>query len=273
MNKLFIFFISVILFASCRSVRKIQAPPVIIAVDTTSNDTNVYIAPKEDTAEIIRQNYEQIQKNKIEVTTFSAKIDLNYRDPEGKKIDANANLRMYKDSVIWISLTGALGIEGARAYITADSVKLINKQDKIYSAYSVAYLKELTDLPLDMSSLQELLLGNPIFFDGNISSFSRTSNNITLVSYGKFFLNLFTIKDDDKQIVSIRLDDKDAKRSRSSLLTYDGYENKKGVLFSTKRKIEITESKKLDIELDFKQYNFNETLSFPFNIPKNYKRN
>jgi len=42
--------------------------------------------------------------------------------------------------------------------------------------------------------------------------------------------------------------------------------------FSTYRKIAVSEKAKLDIELQFKQFDFNAALSFPFNIPKNYKR-
>jgi hypothetical protein len=56
-------------------------------------------------------------------------------------------------------------------------------------------------------------------------------------------------------------------------LTYSGYENKKGVFFSTNRKITVAEKSKLDVKLDFKQYEFNETLSFPFAVPKNYTAN
>jgi hypothetical protein len=65
----------------------------------------------------------------------------------------------------------------------------------------------------------------------------------------------------------------DELRNRTCYLTYDDYENKKGTNFSTKRTISVSEKGKLDIKLDFKQYGFNETLSFPFNIPKNYKQN
>ena len=56
---------------------------------------------------------------------------------------------MYKDSIIWISVTAIFATEGIRAYITKDSVKLLNKQDKIYTARSVSYLQEITALPLD----------------------------------------------------------------------------------------------------------------------------
>ena len=78
---------------------------------------------------------------------------------------------------------------------------------------------------------------------------------------------------DDKLIQSSKLDDNDELRNRTCYLTYEDYENKKGINFSTKRSISVAEKKKLDIKLNFKQYDFNETLSFPFSVPKNYKAN
>jgi len=37
---------------------------------------------------------------------------------------------MQKDSIIWVSLTGLLGIEGYRMIVNKDSVKLMNKLKK-----------------------------------------------------------------------------------------------------------------------------------------------
>lgn len=82
---------------------------------------------------------------------------------------------------------------------------------------------------------------------------------------------LITISDPEKLLQSSKLDDLDEQRNRTSYLTYSDYETKKGVAFSKKRTITVSEKKKLGIKLNFKQYEFNETLSFPFNVPKNYK--
>jgi hypothetical protein len=179
---------------------------------------------------------------------------------------------MYKDSAIWISITAILGIEGLRAYITKDSVKLLNKQDKIYTARSVAYLQEVTALPLDLHSLQDILIGNPVFLDSNIISYSKSGTNVSLLSAGEWFKNLL-ILNENARVENSKLDDLDKNRSRTCNLSYTDYENKKGVLFSTKRRITVSEKSNLDIKLDFKNYEFNETLSFPFTVPKNYKRN
>jgi hypothetical protein len=89
---------------------------------------------------------------------------------------------------------------------------------------------------------------------------------------GAFFKHLLTISPAGK-IENSKLDDIDPNRSRTCNLSYTEYENKKGVVFSTKRRITVSEKSNLDIKLDFKQYDFNETLSFPFSVPKSYKRN
>lgn len=269
---LVILVVSITFFASCRSTKKIQT--AIAKIDTTAVIiTPTLISPAEDSIVFIKENFAQVIKNRINFTTFSAKIDLDYTDAEGKRYDVNAHIRMQKDSAIWVSITAILGIEGLRAFITRDSVKLLDKQNKIYTARSVSYLQEMTALPLTLSSLQDLIIGNPVFFDSNIISYSKSSTTISLLSNGSFFKNLFTIGDADKLVQSSKLDDMDELRNRTCYLTYSDYENKKGVNFPAKRTIHVSEKKKLDIKLDFKQYEFNETLSFPFNIPKNYKQN
>ena len=260
-----------LLSSSCRTARKIQtaiARKDTIAVPPIAITDN----PKADSIAFIKENYNRIISNRINFTTFSGKIDVDYTDADGKKYNVTAHVRMYKDSVIWISVTAILGIEGLRAYITKDSVKLLNKQDKIYTARSVSYLQEVTALPLDLSSLQDLLLGNPVFLDSNIISYSLTPSTISLQSNGSFFKNLFTIGLTNKLVQSSKLDDRDELRSRTCYLTYEDYDQKNGLSFSTKRNITVSEKKKLDIVLDYRQYGFNETLSFPFNVPKNYKR-
>ncbi len=272
MNQLSVSFIALVIFLyACRPARNIQTtPPVTDTIAITVTPTG---NPKEDSIRIIKENYNRIIAGRIQYNTFNAKIDVEYKDADGKEINATAHLRMYKDSVIWLSLTGPLGIEGIRAYITKDSVKLLNKQDKIYTARSVSYLQDVTELPLDLASLQDLLAGNPVFFDSTITSYSLSQGNISLLSTGDFFINLLTIGDADKNLHSSKLDDLDTARPRTCYLTYLDYENKKGQNFSTRRTVSVTDKKKLDIKLDFKQYDFNETLSFPFSIPKNYKRN
>lgn len=258
-----------LLVASCRSTRKIQT--AIAKKDTVTAPLPAVGPTHEDSMQFMAQAMGRLAAQKIDFTTFSAKINVDYQGADGKKYDVNANVRMYKDSVIWISITAIFGIEGLRAYITKDSVKILNKQDKIYTARSVSYLQEVTALPLNLSSLQNVLLGNPVFIDSNLVSYTRWDNNsISILSIGEWFKNLLTINGNGNMDNS-KLDDVDRNRSRTCHLSYSEYENKKGVSFSTRRRITVAEKSKLDIKLDFKSYDFNETLSFPFSVPRNYK--
>lgn len=259
------------LLASCRSTKKIQT--AITRKDSIAAVKAPEAATKNDTVQMIRDVLNKVHSSRIDFRTFSAKINVDYSGSDGKKYDVNANIRMYKDSVIWIAVNALLGIDAMRLLITKDSVKLLDKLNKTYTARSVDYLQEITSLPLNLYNLQDLIIGNPIFLDSNIVSYSASSNQIALLSLGKLFKNLITLNEADKTLQHSKLDDANPARNRTADLTYTDYESKKGLLFSTQRRIVVTEKSRLDIKLGFRQYDFNQEISFPFSVPKNYNRN
>jgi hypothetical protein len=270
MTRFFAVLILVGLLTSCRSTKKIQT--AITRKDTLVTATVPPGATKNDTAQMITAVLRRVDSNYIDFRTFSAKVNVDYSGSDGKKYDVNANIRMYKDSAIWVAVNALLGIDAMRLYITKDSVKLIDKLNKTYTARSVDYLQEVTSLPLDLQNLQNLIIGNPVFLDSNVVSWSVNNNQISMLSIGDLFKNLITLDENDKTLLHSKLDDKDPARNRTADLTYSDYENKKGPWFSTKRRIVVAEKNRLDIKLDFKQYDFNGDVSFPFSIPKNYDR-
>ncbi|MCW3073225.1 MAG: hypothetical protein JWP69_294 [Flaviaesturariibacter sp.] len=259
------------LVSSCRSTRKIGT--AIAKRDTVQSSATVRDG-RADSIAFINSTLQKLNANYINFNTFSAKVNVDYRDATNKSYDVNAVLRMYKDSAIWISANALLGIEAIRALITKDSVKILDKLNKTYTARSVDYLQEVTALPMDLKTIQELLIGNPVYLDStNVVSYTRNAGTVSLLSFGQWFKNLLTISEGDNSIQRSRLDDINPARTRNADLTYTDYENKKGVLFATKRRIAIEETKMLEIKLDFKQYDFGTEVSFPFSVPKNYKRN
>jgi uncharacterized protein DUF4292 len=266
-RSLVIFLIFIAFLISCRSTKKIQT-----AIAKKDSVELQGLHAKDDSIRFINEIFQQLKMNRINFTTFSAKINVDYKTDD-KNYDVNAFVRMYKDSVIWISVNAILGIEALRALITKDSVKLLDKQNKEYTSRAVSYLQEVSALPLDLATLQDLIIGNPVFLDSNIINYHISDKEVTLLSVGEWFKNLLTINEKNNQIEHIKLDDADIIRNRTCDLIYSDYENKKGINFSTKRKITITEKKNLNIKLEFKQFDFNEPLTFPFSIPKNYKTN
>jgi hypothetical protein len=267
---LVILIITALAVSSCRSTRKIQS-----AISTKKDSVDLKQPtsdPHEDSVRLIKDTYHKLIANRIEFETFSAKINTDYQGSDGKKYDVNVFVRMKKDSIIWISVNGALGIEGMRVLIDNDSVHILNKLDKEYQVRSLEYLQEVAALPLDLRTVQELIIGNPVFLDTNIVSYSVEGNNISLLSEGKWFRHLISMNNNDHLVLHSKLDDVDILRNRTCFINYSDYETNKGVKFSTNRNLSVTEKTKLDVKLNFKQYEFNETLSYPFSVPKNYKR-
>lgn len=72
---------------------------------------------------------------------------------------ANFNLRIKRDSAIWLS-GSLLGIEGVRALLTADSVRVVNRLQKTYFAGDYAYLSQLLNVPVTYKQMQDILLGD-----------------------------------------------------------------------------------------------------------------
>lgn len=252
---------------SCKTVKQINK--AIAPKDTSAviivDQTNI------DSLQMIARTIENLKRNYIDFKTFNAKIKVDYQDNKGKQPDITAVVRIIKDSAIWISLSASiLSIEVYRVLITKDSVTLLNKQDKEVQYRSIDYLQEVTEIPFDFKTLQDLLIGNPVFLDSNIVYYKKTDNQILFSMAGRFFKHLLTLTSDNYLLTHSKLDDVDITRSRTADLTYGDYENKTGFNFSTYREITVSEKNKLDIRLNFKQHEFNKELSLPFSIPKNY---
>jgi len=72
---------------------------------------------------------------------------------------ANFSLRIKRDSAIWLS-GSLLGIEGVRALLTPDSVRVVNRLQKSYFAGDYAYLSQLLNVPVTYKQMQGILLGD-----------------------------------------------------------------------------------------------------------------
>lgn len=266
------FFYAVVLMsmiAGCRPAKKVQR----IEQSISKKDTvaTVIVVPEVDSFSIVRDIVDSLNKQRIDFNTFSAKIKVDYEGKDGGD-QATAYVRIQKDSVIWMSLTGALGIEGYRLMISKDSFRLMNKLQKTIQYRSIVYLQEITEIPFDFYALQDVIIGNPVFIDSNIVSYKNTESELLVLMIGNVFKHLLTLENGDRRITHSKLDDINPIRNRTCDITYDSYENAGDFYFSTKRRISVAEKSKLDINIEFKQYNFNKPQDYPFNIPKNYKR-
>ena len=86
--------------ASCRSTKKLHSA-------INKKDTQIVVgqgAINPDSLKGADNILKLLEKNRINFTTFSAKIKVQYEDKNGKQPDFNAFVRLYKDSVLWVSI-------------------------------------------------------------------------------------------------------------------------------------------------------------------------
>lgn len=251
---------------SCRSARQINK---VIA----PKDTTVISKSATDSILQVKKDLLEFKSHYINFKTFSAKIKADVETSKEKLPDLTAVIRMIKDSAIWMSVSATfLNIEVYRVFITKDSVILLNKKDREVQYRSLDYLQEVIKIPFDFNTLQDLLIGNPIFYNDSIQSFRRNDNFILISTRDKFFKHFLTLSPDNKVLLHSKLDDVDISRNRTADINYSDYENQGGFLFSTNRNISFTEKNKINMRLKFRQIEFNKELSMTFNIPKNYTR-
>ncbi|MEJ7589569.1 MAG: DUF4292 domain-containing protein [Ferruginibacter sp.] len=266
---LFFFAAVITCAASCKTAKKIQA-----SIDK-KDSTSVHIRNplRDDSTLLIKNAMNEIHKKQLDFKTFSAKIKVEYEDTKGKQPNITAYVRILKDSLIWISgYATVFNIEAFRVLINKDSVFVLDKINKEVKLRSMDFLQEVTEIPFDLKTLQNLFVGNPVFLEDSVISYKETESKILLATIGKFFKHLLTINKTDRFIIHSKLDDVNLARNRTADITYGEYEVNNGVAFSTYREITVSEKNKLDIHLNFKQYEFNKDLSITFNIPSNFKR-
>ncbi|MDQ6761819.1 MAG: DUF4292 domain-containing protein, partial [Bacteroidota bacterium] len=181
----------------CRSTKKLQTA-------VNKKDTLIAspaIVANNDSLKQAAFNLNSLAKHKINFTTFSAKIKVEYEDNKGKQPDFNAFVRLYSDSVLWVSISATfLSIEAFKILITKDSVIIVNKLDKQVEHHPFSYMEEITHIPLNFANLQDLIIGNPIYVGDSVVSYRQTENHILIATVGQYFKNLLTISADNKLI-------------------------------------------------------------------------
>lgn len=273
MKKYLILFVILIAFAACRPIKKVQSIKTAFATKDTAQTIVIKAIPVVDSIAIVKEIMGKVMHQKIDFNTFNAKIKVDYYGQEESQ-NATVYLGMKKDSIIYIQIKGFLGIVGLQAKITQDSVTIVSKipNNKYVQFRSIAYLQEVTQIPFTFATLQDLLIGNPVFLDSNVVSYKHVNNNqLVVLMIGNIFKNLVTLNETNNLVLHSKLDDVDAQRNRTCDITLSQYKPVNDYQFSTYRNISVAEKSKLDVNMEFKEFNFNETLKYAFVVPKNIK--
>lgn len=210
-----------------------------------------------------------IQGRNIEYLTFQSKAKMHFESGDQKQ-NFTANFRLKKNKVIWVAISG-FGIEVARAIITPDSVKAIERINKLAYLYSYKDIQKLINLEVDFNTLQDLIIGNAVAIDGQITEIKDLGALSTIFIKGQDFVNQLTYQKSDSSLKQIQMQTMRAVSTSSLMITMGQYQREGKYLLSTLRSFNIQDVKgAAQLEMDINKFDFDKEIDFPFSIPGNY---
>ncbi len=230
--------------------------------------------------------YAKMIDNQMEFDYLSSKFTLVYK--QGKNTtNVRGQLRIKNDSLIWMSVTPALGIEAARVLLTDDSIKFINRLNKSYFSGKYKILDSLLNTTVDFSLLQSMLVGNDLT-QYDVHKFRSSIDNglyrMTIrerkkvkkyIKNGEIDTRVLVqqiwLYPDTYRIARIDIKEQGEEDNNKLQVYYGDYINIEGQLFPSNIRIEITSKKSISINLVFYKTIINTPVRFPFKIPVKYE--
>jgi hypothetical protein len=210
----------------------------------------------------------------IDFEYFHGKARMILRDAN-KEREVKANIRVRKDSVIWMNFT-VIGLQGGKALINKDSITILSNVDKEYFVFEYSELSKRFNIDVNYDIIQAAMLGNPIIARSESDEVIQESTmyllkqqvgNVGVVSY---------VNAASQKIEKVEM--KEENSSNSLLINYSNFQPVGTKIFPYNGTINLfykTLSGLLNTTIIF-EYNKAEVgdreLNFPFNIPKRYER-
>ncbi|UII27740.1 DUF4292 domain-containing protein [Fulvivirga maritima] len=220
-----------------------------------------------------------LDKNKLDVQQvdfdyFSGKARIDFKNGD-TDLKAKANIRIRKDSVIWISFS-AVGIQGARCLINQDSITIMNMMKKEYSVFNYDSLSKQFNFEINYATIQAIALGNLVVPRSKNDEVEKKEDFYLLKQkQGHIDVDNY-VNSKTMKVERIQMTEKGSKNTaemkysdfqmlEKHAFPYSGlvsilYSTKKGTLNTV---IELEYSK---AEIEDKE------LKFPFSIPNKYER-
>jgi hypothetical protein len=197
---------------------------------------------------------------------------------DGKTTPIAGTMRIQKDEAIYISVAPILGIEVARAIITPDSVKLLNRLESTYYVGDLRVLSRMFNADIDFYMLQALLTGND-FPHFRTDQFTLNDESVLIQLDAQQRTRISNQGEPIKQALSI---DPDIMRIRTNVIEqsnptralradYKKYDNVSGQLLPSDLKLMFADEKDTsNLEMMFTRTTLDVPQNMEFSVPSKY---
>ena len=239
-----------LLFLGCKSTKIVQS------IETM--DPNISV----------KQIVKKHNKSQTEFNTLQGRLKVEYI--QGDRSETHTlTLRMEYDKTIWINAF----LNMVRVKITPEHVRFYNKLDNTYFDGDYALISDFLGTDLQFENLQNLLLGQALF-ELESNRFDKTAHSNSYMLTPKqsnelfdliYLINPTYFKMDSQQL---------SQPTKGNLLNikYHSYQKVDGLVLPEKMTIAATNlGVQTTLNLNLKSVVLDQSLRFPFTIPKGYK--
>jgi len=223
--------------------------------------------------------FKTLEDNSATWDTYSSRISTRYKD-EYTSMTFTAKVRMKRDSIMWVSITAALGIEVVRAQITPDRVLVINRLDRSYLDSDFNSLSRKLGAPVNFNTLQNTFSGSSLFVWKRRDVYGQTDSAYYVLSNHppagrddsssiSFFFETMRVS-----IAKLEIEEQnvwDPIGDRYLSVQNDGFEWVNDRSWPTRLNIEARDSvTATTVQMRANKIETDIVLSFPFEIPDDY---
>jgi hypothetical protein len=274
MKKIILFIAAVVFLVSCSTYRKVQVLKDALSKKDTVQLQLLSEKSTIDSSAIVKDILDKIDQTKIDFKTMNARFKVDYESATNAD-NYIVNVSIRKDSAMYITIRGAMGVIGLKAIINKDSVVLIYplRKNKKIEYKSIGFLQEVIKIPFNYRTIQSLIIGNPIFMDNTtLVSYKQNNNKFEVGMIGELFKNLIVLNDDHTRILELKLDDIDIAQHRTCAISYGSHVLINQFQFPQERELIVSAQSRLEVHMEVKEFDFNEPLKYTFSVPKPGKR-
>ncbi|MBC8266181.1 MAG: DUF4292 domain-containing protein [Flavobacteriales bacterium] len=207
----------------------------------------------------------EINNKPPEWLSLKGKISL---DKEGQQIKFSTDIRIRKDSAIWMSVRAPFGIEIFRAVIRADSVFYMNTLKSTFSKQPISNLHKHLKTEINFQQVQDMFFGTPSI-DKAKYSFSENEKGYLISARNKEKgIISFSIEKDNFRIIEGSYFKSNDEYFKFNLTEYIVTENDFTIPKNVMLDVQTSES--FLIELNYSKITVNKVQKMQFTIPKSY---
>lgn len=239
--------------------------------DTTLVKTTTAAAPVTNGSVVDNFKIDKINTIRLKQTgfnTFSGKASAKLTI-DGKENNVTMNIRIKKGEGIWVAVTAVLGVEVARALITPDSIRMMNKLESTYLKKPFDYIYQYTGGQVNYKTLESALIGNAIPELLTTDATLKPDNGNLVLSGNLQQLVYKLIIGPDLRVTQTSMSDANAGQSlqidNAQFVQSGTHVIPSQIIVSTTDK-----DQSIKVDLHYIKTEFDQPVEFPFTIPSRF---